>query len=469
MPNHASRSFCLVLAFALPWIAAADDGRLDPGFGDAGMALVGTPGVAEFSIVTGFHTVAWHPGAGQAIVAASGIMPGGNTDFVIVRLAGSALDTSFGLGGIATVAFDRGGTNSDRVTALAVQDDGRILVAGPVAGTVAQGDDFGIARLTAAGQLDTSFGNGGKTTVEFDLVPGGRNDQVAGLALQEDGRILLAGVATRDNGGMLMAVARLTPEGVRDTSFDVDGRVTLEFGGTMAMAYAIKPLASGKLLVAGTANTSGKDDLDFALARLDAAGQPDPGFGTGGLATYAFDIGGDRWDLVMDFVENADHTLLACGGAETSGSGNFDFACMRFLEDGTPDPAFTPLLLAFDAGGDRNDAVQQIQRDAQGRYLLGGMARVGPANMDFALARLLPDGTPDQTFGSHGRATVGSPLVDGRDTDNPLVGFTRQPDGGILLAGLAATVSPAEGDYSKYKLEVARVIGDTVFADDFDP
>ena len=114
-----------------------------------------------------------------------------------------ALDTSFGAGGKKTINF--GGTDAARV--VLVQSNGRIVVAG---GGGAAGA-FCVARLRTNGTLDTTFGSGGKRVVDF----GGANDTVFGAALQADGKVVLAG-----DSDLRVAVARLKPNGVLDAGFE---------------------------------------------------------------------------------------------------------------------------------------------------------------------------------------------------------------------------------------------------------
>ena len=140
--------------------------------------------------------------------------------------------------------------------AMAVQPDGKIVVAGPAGG------DFGIARVKTDGLYDQSFGTEGQVAVDF-----GGKDVPYALALQPDGRILVAGT---DGDGF--AVTRLMPDGSVDPSFGIGGRATVNFGGVdEALGIALQP--DGKIVLVGT------NGADFAVTRLmgdPPAGSPAP-------------------------------------------------------------------------------------------------------------------------------------------------------------------------------------------------
>ena len=174
-------------------------------------------------------------------------------------------DTSFNGTGKVTVAFDLGGNNSDQATAVAIDSLGRIVVGGSATST-ANDFDFAVCRLTSAGLLDATFDGDGRQTVAFNL--GQQNhDQVNALALQADGKIVLAGQVQRVTAGDTdFGVVRLNADGSPDTQFSGDGKAQVFFdaGGSnadTASAVAIQP--DGMIVVAGTAATAA--DFEFAV------------------------------------------------------------------------------------------------------------------------------------------------------------------------------------------------------------
>ena len=123
------------------------------------------------------------------------------------------LDTTFGISGTVTTDFDSG--SSDEGNGVAIQTDGKIVMAGT------SNNDFALVRYTISGTLDTSFGAGGKVTTDID---DGSSDEGNGVAIQTDGKIVVAG-----RSGSLFALVRYTTTGALDTSFGASGIVTADF------------------------------------------------------------------------------------------------------------------------------------------------------------------------------------------------------------------------------------------------
>ena len=202
---------------------------------------------------------------GKILLAGFSGPEGGNIQVARLK-ANGALDTTFGTGGKATVDF--GG--DDFGLAMARQADGRILVAGrsSAAGAV-------VARLRANGELDPNFGGGdGRVTL-----PGGGS--ASAVLVQPDRRIVVAGNAS---GSAMMTVTRLMPSGSLDTTFDGDGTATIDFGSLADLANDAVRQPDGRIVVAGYTQA----DEDVAVARLNADGSPDATFGTAGKATVDF-------------------------------------------------------------------------------------------------------------------------------------------------------------------------------------
>ena len=204
------------------------------------------------------------------------------------------LDTSFDGNGKKTINF--GGT--DAANAVLVQPNGRIVVAGDggAPGT------FCVARLRANGAFDTTFGSGGRRTIDF----GGDSGSLRGAALQADGKILLAG-----RSDLQVAVARLNPSGSLDTTFSGDGKKLFSWGG-FSQATSVLVLPNGKILLGGF---FGPEGGNIQVARLNANGALDNTFGTGGKSPV--DFGGD--DFGHAIARQANGRILVAGHSQVTG------------------------------------------------------------------------------------------------------------------------------------------------------
>lgn len=198
-----------------------------------------------------------------------------------------APDQTFGAGGAAQLGFDGKRTS---IRALVRQSDGRIVAAGWThSPPVGENSDMVFARFNTDGSLDTTFGNGG--TLVLDFASSNRADGVSGLALQSDGRLVAAGFTANAVGGTEFAVVRLTRDGAMDTSFDGDGRVTVDLSRkySRASGIVVQP-ADGKLVVAGQSSgvePPGCEASDVVAARLRSDGSLDPTFGEQGWTRFA--------------------------------------------------------------------------------------------------------------------------------------------------------------------------------------
>ena len=318
-------------------------------------------------------------------------------------MAACDLDTSFDGNGKKAVTF--GG--SDTAQAVLVQPNGRILVAG--GGSTAH--SFCVVRLRSNGALDTTFGNGGRKTVDF----GGDNETAFGAALQPDGKIVLAGDADLD-----VAVARLNANGSLDTTFSGDGKRKYKWGA-LSRAQAVLVLPNGKLVLAGF---SGPEGGNVQVARVNANGAPDTTFGTAGRTPI--DFGGDDFGLAA--ARQANGRILVAGQSRpTLSSGESTAVIARLRTIGELDPDF----------------------DGDGRMVLTGMATARavlvqsdrkivvagnpPDSSVMMVMRLNPNGTPDTTFDGDGTATI-----DFGGNDDFANAAALQPDGKIVIAGYIA-------------------------------
>ena len=277
------------------------------------------------------------------------------------------------------------------------------------------------AEQISAGDLDTTFG-GGDGKVITDLVTAD-NDAVRAVAIQADGKIVVAGYSN-GSGNDDFALARYTTSGVLDTTFGGgDGKLVTDIvTADQDFAYAVSIQADGKIVVAGTSNGSGTND--FALARYTTAGALDATFGTGGKVTT--DIVTADTDIVNAMAIDADGKIVVFG--ETNGAGaGYDFALVRYTTAGALDATFgTGGKVTTDIGADYGYAVA-IQAD--GKIVVGGTSN-GAGTNDFALARYTPAGVLDTTFSQDGKV-----LTDINTDNDDIRAIAIDADGKIVVAG----------------------------------
>ncbi len=243
---------------------------------------------------------------------------GANSDFALARYTiTGTLDSSFGAGGkVTTDIFG----SYDTAYALAIQSDGKIVVAGHGQHAVGDPSDFALARYTITGTLDTTFGTGGKVTTDFN----GKYDLATALAIQSDGKIVVAGYALNSDGLTYdLALARYNANGTLDGSFGSGGKVTTDFNGKSDRALALRIQSDGKIVVAGNALNSAGNDSDFALVRYTRSGALDGSFGAGGKVTTDF---AGILDGAFALAIQSDGKIVAAG----SGGPSFDFALARY-------------------------------------------------------------------------------------------------------------------------------------------
>ncbi len=235
-------------------------------------------------------------------------------DFALARYTiTGTLDTTFGAGGIVITDLNSG--SSDHAYGMAIQPDGMIIVGGD------SNNDIALARYTITGTLDTTFGTGG--IVISDL---GSNDSGSALALQEDGKIIVAGTSSSVATSHDFVLARYTITGTLDTTFGTDGVVTTDFSPSLyinasyddANDLVIQP--DGKIVAAGRSGDY------FAVARYNPDGSLDTTFGAGGKAnTYDVEFVGYAYAVA---VQNGGKIVLA--GSHYRGTGNYNFGLVRY-------------------------------------------------------------------------------------------------------------------------------------------
>lgn len=389
------------------------DGRLDTTFA--------TNGKFQFDLGGGTDTAYSLKVLPDGSVLVGGeLSPQSHLDFALLKLRpNGTLDTTFGAdNGAARTGYVRldivGPTSHDEGRFVAVQRDGKIVLAGN--SLVTQGSfryrRATVARFTADGRIDTTFGS---TGTGYVVLPGmysadpQNNDYVTGIVLTQSGSlpandtIAVTGYTFARNNGF---IARLTRDGAIDTTFgDASGAarsgrvIVTEVIGTprrgLPEVMGARMDDAGRIVVAGTGG-----DRGFAFLRYLADGTPDGTFGTNGRTLVKFS-GASDYDEALAVALQGNGKIVAVGRVDVvppGGTAQDDFFVVRLLPNGQPDPGFGSgfgyKIVSFTTEA---DTAATIAVEPSGNLLVGGVAkRVGAAQTDFAIARLFGD--PDRLF-----------------------------------------------------------------------
>ncbi|MGE5804639.1 MAG: DUF1573 domain-containing protein, partial [Ignavibacteria bacterium] len=342
-----------------------------------------------------------------------------NANFNIVRYNDDGtLDKTFGFRGRVTIDFNISNDITSGGSCVALQSDGKIVIAGYTYGSGGGFDvDFAVARYNSDGTIDSSFGVAGEVTTDF----GSSSDYGYTVAVQENGKIVVGGFAY-DGTDQGFAMARYNSDGTLDLTFNTDGKVINNFGN------AVNDLTiqnDGKILATGPLSNGA--NFDFAVTRYNSDGSLDGTFGTGGVV--ATDFGETDWP--NSIALQSDEKIIAAGYSY-NGS-NYDFALVRYNSDGTPDLDFgSNSKIRTDIIANDNDYGFSTAVQQDGKIIVAGYSGSGPT--DFSIVRYNDDGTFDQSFGSGGIALVG--FEDGEAFSAAL-----QSDSKIILSGRASVNS----------------------------
>ena len=252
----------------------------------------------------------------------------GNTSDVIVRRYNSdgSADATFGIGGVVLTDMF---SSFDGASAVALQTDGKIVVVGQTDPGQAF-SDFAVLRYLSDGTLDATFGQTGKVNVDIS----GNYDSAHEVAIQADGKIIVVGRASDDFG-----IARLDAGGNLDQTFGLGGKVMTDFNDALDEANGVGLMSDGRIAVGGLARKVNNLDEDFGLACYTTSGQLDAGFGVGGKVTTAFNSPSQVINDLVIQPDNkivAVGLMYDLSGGTT----DLDYAIARYNPDGSSDGGF---------------------------------------------------------------------------------------------------------------------------------
>ncbi|NDD59024.1 MAG: hypothetical protein EBZ47_07240 [Chlamydiae bacterium] len=310
-----------------------------------------------------------------------------------------------------------GDGKDDKARAVAIQTDGKIILAGYSQDFI-YGKRFALARYTTAGVLDADFGTFGRVITK---IGNGREDEIFTLAIDGNGKIVVGGSSYDPIYGYQFALARYTTVGALDTVFGTNGKVVTTIG--TAKSSRINALAidgNGKIVVAGYSRNS-DDDSRFALARYTTEGALDTTFGTNGKVVTT--IENNKYDSIKALAIDGDGKIVVGGYSVVPAAGLYQFALARYTTTGSLDTTFGvngKVLTRI-----RNttyDIINALAIDGNNNIIVGGYSGFDElVNQIYSevykedaqllrerwvLARYTSAGVLDTTFGSHGKVVT---------------------------------------------------------------
>jgi uncharacterized delta-60 repeat protein len=411
-----------------------------------------------------------------------------------VKAQVGTLDQTFGSGGKVTSNFNGYDIASDHV----IQADGKIVVVGSTSTNSNTSSGF-IARYNTNGSLDNTFGTSGVFTPTL-----GSLNSLASVVLQSDGKIIAVGPVLVGTTYNLLSI-RLNANGNLDNSFGINGIQTFSIGSISTNPVSVKLQTDGKIIIGFQNNSIFTNNIDFGVLRLNASGTLDSSFGNNGILILSF-FNSD--DILRDIEIQPDGKIIASGYAVDDINLNYKYALARINSDGSLDSSFgtngktslgfinnpypyhcgskcslTPNgkiimlgtlfgmndtigLIQFNSNGSidgtfgdngfkkistgyasNRDGDVLVQND--GKILICGAAKNqnNPDQYIFALFRVNPSGTYDNSFASNGFVTTSFGSSSGEEISSSV---KLQTDGKIVVIGASGFSGPSSILLARY-------------------
>ncbi len=318
------------------------------------------------------------------------------------------------------VTYDGPGQDYDDGFGVALQSDGKIVVAGDTW----NGSDYDvlILRYNPDGTPDSTFGTGGAAVYSGAQ---GQDDYSYSVAVDPNGKILTAGYRWNGNDSDVL-VLRYNPDGTPDSTFGTGGAAIYNSGAKKDDAgYAIVLQGDGKIVVSG--DTWNGTASDVLVLRYNGNGTLDSSFGTGGVVTY--DTGATHDEASYAMAIQGDGKIVVAG--DTWNGTDFDVLVLRFDSNGALDSAFgSGGGVTYGSAANQDDFCYTVALQPDGKIIVGSDVLESARNTIHVL-RYEANGMPDSTFGTEGVVDLSSL------TDQGVYCFatTVQQDGKIVLAG----------------------------------
>jgi uncharacterized delta-60 repeat protein len=341
-------------------------GALDPSFASGGK-LVQQLGSGAGPTPTSQGGGIVLQGDGKILLTGYATDAAGNNQVFVERLtSGGAPDSSFGSGGVRFRQYGAGATPASMGVGIMLQPDGSPVIVGDA--TASNGDPAAlIARFTPSGQTDAGFGGGGKV-VQLGLhTASGTNFSELVTVQSQQGNFVASGVADDSSGNEAFVLARFTSTGNLDSSFGTGGKTVNQFSATpsnpVSAAYGAITQPNGKLVLVGGA-TDINNTAQVIVARYSANGALDPSFGTGGVVQ-----GSSGPAVATGAAWLPDGKMVMSGAAADGASTFQFIAMRVIMDlpptagfTATPGSATTGQAVAFDASssGDSDGTIAQV-------------------------------------------------------------------------------------------------------------
>ncbi len=311
------------------------------------------------------------------------------THFLPAQTSAGNFDTTFGNNGRSLTNFSGSG---DYMYSAKMQPDGKTVVVGVTETYFAH---LLVVRYLSDGSLDTNFGIGGIQTLTFDA----KQCYGSTLAIQADGKILVAGVIVNSTNDFI--VARLHPNGNLDTTFGTNGYVSTNISGDdSAMCMLLQP--DGKIIVAGGTNNGNAN-----IVRYLNNGNLDTSFSADGKVITSFT---GYSDVITGIIYTTDNKIIVSGYSYEASSN--DIIIGKYNDDGSLDTSFDTdgiIVLNYEAESYVYHNSGSIHLLPNNKFVVLG-SRTIVDNDEFNATQLIAlryhtDGTPDLIFGDNGLAT----------------------------------------------------------------
>ena len=377
----------------------------------------------------------------------------GNSEFSTITVVDDSLgarEWSFGVGGTQTISF---GAGDDYLKDIAKDSLDNLYLAGYTYNSLTSSYDFAIAKLNAAGVLDMTFGTGG--LVKTDL-SSNKNDYATSIAIQSDGKVVVAGYCDKGTTGYDFCAIRLNTNGTLDTGFNTTGIWSglIQAGLKSEYITSMTIDSTGKIILVGQCNSANATNLfDICVARLTTSGVLDVTFNTTGILVNS--LAGQ--DFVGSVAVAGDNSIYVGASCSTV------FCIYKYGPTGVLDSSFgySNGFSRIVAGANlvlTNSTPVLMALQSDGKIVFAGAAAGASSDYLYAVGRLNSDGTLDDFFGTEGRFLIGQSFYNTGTATGSLSDYVNnliiQPDGKIL------TLGKTYNNNSGFDISAMRLISD---------